>query len=204
MVENILLESLKNLVKRKPLFHSEADFQFNLAWEIQLQFPEVKCILEKPVESYSVDLILKIKEDFYPIELKYKTRKLSIEFDGQIYNLKHQAANDISRFDVIKDIVKIEELILIKGIFKLGYVIFLTNDYLFWNETTYESYDKKFHLYENSIIKDTLRWSEKTSIGTNKGREELNPINSYKCIWNPYSDLEIANSKFRLLLFEIK
>jgi len=46
------------------------------------------------------------------IELKYKTRALSLEINGEWFRLKDQAAQDIARYDFIKDLHRLEELCL--------------------------------------------------------------------------------------------
>ena len=44
-------EVLSELASHRPVFHSEADFQFALAWQWQQQAPEAKIRLEYPLPS---------------------------------------------------------------------------------------------------------------------------------------------------------
>lgn len=40
---------MKSLSEKRPIFHSEADFQFALAWEIQKEYPKANVRLEYPI-----------------------------------------------------------------------------------------------------------------------------------------------------------
>lgn len=45
------LDSLLNqLALKRPIFHSEADFQHTLAWEVHLSHPAAEVRLERPVK----------------------------------------------------------------------------------------------------------------------------------------------------------
>lgn len=46
---------LKELAKKRPVFHSEADFQHALAWEIQITYPDANIRLEKPFQFDKLD-----------------------------------------------------------------------------------------------------------------------------------------------------
>ena len=41
-----LFQQMETLKHRRPIFHSEADFQFALAWEIQSAYPRAQVRLE--------------------------------------------------------------------------------------------------------------------------------------------------------------
>ena len=86
-----LLHVLKSLCRKRSVFHSEADFQFALAWEIQLLIPTAEIRLEYPPEGEPnkyIDILVRNEGSVFPIELKYKTRKLSVFVDSEQYNLK--------------------------------------------------------------------------------------------------------------------
>lgn len=55
---------LEKLSKERPIFHSEKDFQFSLAWKIKSLYPEVAVRLEKPMcrdtdKNEHIDIFLK-------------------------------------------------------------------------------------------------------------------------------------------------
>src|SRR5579863_7305468 len=109
----ILVESVINeLRKSRPIFHSEADFQHALAWEIHSHFPSALVRLEihpgriGPREY--LDIWVQHENITYAIELKYKTRKLDAIYNGEEFRLLNQGAQDIGRYDFIKDITRLE------------------------------------------------------------------------------------------------
>jgi len=83
-----LVSLLESLSAKRPLFHSEADFQHALAWEIHLQFPDAKIRLEYRPAGVSVKMYVDLwvvlaDETVWAIELKYKTRGLDIDLNGE-------------------------------------------------------------------------------------------------------------------------
>jgi hypothetical protein len=51
---------LSLLAERRPVFHSERDFQHALAWQIQLAYPEAQIRLEpRPRRSIHLDLLVR-------------------------------------------------------------------------------------------------------------------------------------------------
>ena len=94
---------LLELKKKRQIFHSEADFQFALAWEIQRCYPDAKVRLEYcPAEidpSMHIDILVIMDELWYPIELKYKSLKCTKLVEDEIYKLKNHGAQDLGRYD---------------------------------------------------------------------------------------------------------
>ena len=84
-------ELLSHLALSRPLFHSEADFQHALAWELHNRIHHAKLRLEFPVRELErqrfLDILLRIEEQEVAIELKYKTRKLAVESRGESFIL---------------------------------------------------------------------------------------------------------------------
>ena len=110
-----LLGIIDRLSSLRPIFNMEADFQFALGWEIQKKFPDWSVRFEhKPTNLKGrifVDLWIKGDQTF-AIELKYKTRRLDVNVKGESFNLLDQSAQDIGRYDFLKDIVKKNKLFL--------------------------------------------------------------------------------------------
>ena len=73
---------LASLAKRRPIFHSEADFQHALAWEIQKQCPSANVRLEKRVSvdktRLHLDLIVQSSSDEFVLELNTKRGPLRL------------------------------------------------------------------------------------------------------------------------------
>lgn len=202
-----ILGILNGLAKKRPVFHNEADFQFALAWEIQKTYSKCEIRLEYKVPSFEnryTDIWIK-DENSIAIELKYKPKPVSIEFDNEFFKLKEHGAQDLGRYDFLKDVQRIEEIIL-KYPNVTGYAIILTNDHLYWDLPVKEnSVDSDFKIHEGKIIHGSLSWSSLAGNGTTKNRTDSIIINGdYESNWSDYSIFDIpAFGKFRILCFEI-
>jgi len=203
-----LNEMLVNLSQKRPVFHSEADFQHALAWEIHNCFSDCAMRLEfKPPHIKSriyADVWISNSSSIAAIELKYKTRRLSVKVANETFDLLNQSAQDIGRYDFIKDIQRLEQITSGKKDIK-GYAILLTNDSSYWSEPRGMTVDANFRINEGRTLSGELCWGDKASDGTMRGREK--PIllkGVYNVIWNDYSELTGSTyNKFRYLLIEI-
>jgi len=201
---------LKQLLEIRPIFHSEADFQYALAWEIQKHHPKAQIRLEINLPVFDkkeyIDIWANIDDKVYIIELKYKTKKINLEYNKEKFYLLNQGAQDVGRYDFIKDITRLERFISKHNNY-IGYAIMLTNDDLYWrNPVRLNTVDANFRIHENRKIKGKLRWSDGASVGTKKGRENNLIIkDSYLMKWSDYSALkESGPNYFKFLLSEIK
>ncbi len=106
------VEIMQALARRRAVFHSEADFQHAFAWEIHRSAPECDIRLELPVRTTSIaihlDLLTRSQSGQMAIELKYKTRSLTTDLNGEDFNLMSHAAQDLGRYDFFKDLHRIE------------------------------------------------------------------------------------------------
>lgn len=202
----ITLEVIKNLVQEclneRRIFHSEADFQHSLAWKIHEKWgKEFKIRLESVIESKHIDIILVDPfNNKIGIELKYKTKKFSEEINGEQYSLKTHSAPDIGRYDVIKDIERLEELMGEEKI-KLGFVIFLTNDMSYLNRCKGNAC--KFSLEEGRELTGELNWGKNTGMGTKKNREKILKLkDNYKINWIDGSDI-LGKITFKYFILEV-
>lgn len=202
---------LKTLSSKYYIFHSEADFQFALAWEIKLHYPDALVRLEvspKENPNMHIDILVTFNNNVYPIELKYKTANYSCVYKDEFYNLKNHSAQDLGRYDYLYDVKRIEILKSTFSNFKEGYAIFLTNDPSYWldpmknNETICDL----FRIHNGNIIHGERSWIGNPSEGTTKGR--LEPIklnNTYKIIWDNFSSLDKSGKNiFKSLTLIIK
>jgi hypothetical protein len=201
---------LNDLSSIRPVFHSEADFQHALAWEIQKRCPKAQIRLEINLPGFDkkeyIDIWIKIGNKVYIIELKYKTKKIDLEYNKEKFYLLNQGAQDVGRYDFIKDITRLERFIS-KHKNYTGYAIMLTNDNLYWRDPVrLNTVDANFRIHENRKIKGKLEWDDRASAGTKRGRESNLIIkDSYLVKWSDYSILkESGPNYFRSLLFEIK
>lgn len=200
-------EALERLAIKRPLFHSEADFQHALAWKIHQQLPDHSIRLElKPPhinDRFYIDLWVANKENAIAIELKYKTRGLSLEHEDERFDLLNQSAQDCGRYDFCKDIERLE-VVVSKKPNMIGYAIFLTNDSAYWKETKKDQpADSDFRIHEGRKLSGNLEWGSQASEGTKRGRN--NPISikgTYDLTWKNFSETNLKSpyGKFRYLL----
>ncbi len=200
---------LNSLAERRPFFHSEADFQYAFAWEINLARPKVDIRLEYPESTennrYHIDVRIENKDEIIAVELKYKT--LSDPIGKEQYKLKSHGAQDQGRYDFIKDIQRLEHVVHAaeNGKEFTGYAILLTNDSNYWkgNDISKNTADAAFKIYPGRILNGHLNWTENTSAGTKKNREkEIELKGSYKVEWKDYKSQE-DNYGFRYLAIKV-
>lgn len=208
-IQKVLVE----LAKTNPLFCSELEFQFYLAWKIkELYADEYKICIEYPMKSFegknrNIDLLLIDSNNAYiPIELKYKPRKFSQTIKGFEYNLKEQGANDLARYGHLKDISRIEYFKKAEKSFKCGYVITITNYERLWQGITNpKQTDYEFSLKDNSLIQKGIKnWAENTSEYNKKSCPPVILENNYRLKWFDYCNFDKPNGLFRVLITEVK
>jgi hypothetical protein len=187
-----LYKPLNQIKEKRKLFHSEADFQFALAWEIQLCYPDIDVRMEyrpKEAPNMHIDIFIHTENGSIPIELKYKTLKTDIVVEGESFFLKDHGAQDIGKYDCLTDLSRIEWLSHNLPDFIKGYTLWLTNDPSYWtrlkrSNTIYEA----FSIHEGAIKQGEMAWAAHAGEGTTKNR--TNPIqfyNSYVITGDTYS-----------------
>ncbi len=199
---------LADVAKGRPLFHSEADFQHAVAWELHRRFPHASVRLERPVSTggkvMHLDVLVQEGAAMIAIELKYKTRKFSAELSGETYNLRNQAAHDVGRYDFIKDIHRLEEITHSKP-GAIGYAVLLTNDSAYWKATsTTTTVDAAFRLHQGRVLEGTFAWGNGASAGTMKAREAaIDLLGRYSLEWRDFLPLPGKGWGFRYLAVAI-
>lgn len=238
---NFFEKSIIELQNSRPIFHSEDDLKLALAFNIKENNPEFEIRLERPVPLEMIDrngqkIIVRAPIDIvvidgnggvYPIELKYKTKKVNIVFKGENYVLAGQGAQDVGRYSFRKDIFRIESYKTKYLDFKCGYVLILTNDNEYYerNVSEKDNFDKHFSFHDNAILNNLdLGWNynkiDKTkyklsenNVWLNSNSKEhwsckkdyfykLNLLNEYKITWEKFSNFE--NTTFKYCLLKIR
>lgn len=205
MIDN----AIDNLRTKRKAFHSEADLQFAIGWEIKKLITNSKIRFEQPFQDQSIDLVYRFNKDKIAVELKYKTSKLTVSDDDEDYNLKEHAALDIGRFDVLKDVSRVESFIQ-SGFATKGFVLFITNCSSYWLNRTYsgshKAHDKEFRLTQDREITGSLKWPSEAK-ETTYGKKRINGLTikgTYKVNWVDYSIFpNEKNGIFKFVLFEV-
>lgn len=195
---------LERLAQVRPVFHSEADMQHAFAWTLREGRPQLDIRLEVPVEVEGrriyVDLMVRDQDRWTAFEFKYLTAALDVERSGERFELRDQAAQDIQRYDVIKDIRRLEMLASQHGFD--GHAVVLTNDPSYWAPPTRPTtIDKDFRLTQDRVVEGELAWAPHAGAGTTKSRDRaLRLTGKYPINWHPYSLIsEQRRGEFRSL-----
>jgi hypothetical protein len=221
-----LKEILEELSKERPIFESEDDFKFSLAWKIKEEYEDenkdknIDIRLEKNFiienengeeENYRIDIF--IRKWKIGIELKYYTAECDYESDDERIKLKNQFAYDHKCYDAWKDIQRLETFIK-KRFIKKGFAIWLTNVSLLTKPCEDIKNDEsgyyKFRIFNGRKNDPVMEWSGDLSEGTTKGRKESIELDEeYEVHWNVYSDVSKnkkckKNGIFKYALIEVR
>lgn len=202
-------QALRRLSSSRPVFHSEADFQHALAWELHRLHPDLQIRLDLPIRvagtEMHVDIWASDGNGFVAVELKYKTIGLSTTVGQESYSLKNHAAQDLGRYEFVKDISRLEQVVAFHpGC--TGFAILLTNDSGYWNRAgSADSVDAAFRLHDGRVLSGEAAWDKRASTGTTTHREApITLVGRYELGWQPYSRVAAPrNAEFRSLSVSI-
>jgi hypothetical protein len=195
---------LPALAQRRPIFHSEADFQLALAWEIQSTRPDASIRLEQRVfdsPRINLDILVVLDGLRLALELKYLRAATDVTVDGERFALV-VGAPDVDRYDTIKDIVRLERLVD-QQLVDAGAVVVLSNSSGFWRPSATgrsTGYDA-FRIHDGATLTGTLEWGPTAGAGTRKGREGAHLLAGiYRPSWRPFSTVGARSAaEFRTL-----
>ncbi|MFO7961540.1 MAG: hypothetical protein R6U94_11395 [Nitriliruptoraceae bacterium] len=185
--------TLRRLAPRRPVFHAEADLQHELAWQIRLDDPQTQVRLERrpePLVREAADLWV-VQEDgsSHVVEVKYLVRRADVTVAGERFVLTDQSAHDTRRYDVLRDLARIERWTA-AGLAAHGTVVVLTNVPAFWKPWNGRSNDAAFRIHEGRRINGTLAWDAAAALGSIAGREApIQLTGTYDLRWRDYAEL---------------
>ena len=193
-----LASVLASLATRRPVFHSEADFQLALAREIEAADPDMFVYLEtRPAEGVHLDMACESHGRYTAIELKYLTRPWSDIVEGQSFHLKVGAV-DYGRYDVVKDIARIEGFVGSRD-GSNGAVVVLTNDPSYWRSPGRSTaIDSAFRIHEGAVLEGLREWG-RTPAGK-KRRAAIKLDHSYEMRWSEFSEFEGQGRLWQLVV----
>lgn len=210
-----ITDILSQVGTSRPVFHSEADFQHELALRMSLCGFRVR--LEVPFSIQVNGVMVAAQLDmlvFGPeqrrtaIELKYVTAKKAVEHAGETFTLKQNWGTNLSRFDCWADFQRVGGLVAAQHADK-GFAIFLTNVADAWNVDVGETVNlgRQFSVHQdrNVTANTMLDWVGNPPTDT-VGRKRMPPYSPVtvpqqtSCCWRDFSDLQGSNGRFRFLL----
>jgi hypothetical protein len=186
--------AMGRLARRRPLFHSEADFQLALAWELQHADSAAQLRLEQRVMAnppIALDILMRVNGRRYAFELKYLKRALEIVIDDEPFKLA-TGAPDVEHYDILNDVTRLERL-TDSGVCDAGCALVLTNVDDFWKPRAtgarVTGFDE-FRLFDGRELQGELTWGASAGPGTRRGREAAIVLRgTYTTHWRPYSHL---------------
>lgn len=199
-------ELLSQLARQRPIFHSEADFQHALAWELHRRLPDARVRLEMPMEQLDgqryLDIYLRQGDRILAIELKYKTQRLSVTSRGERFDLKNQSAQNFGRRDFVKDVWRLEQFVDERQ-GGTGCAILLTNDSRYWKRPDRLTMDHEFRLHAGPLS-GSLRWRGVSADIKKKGDDAIELRSSYRLQWSDFSQPSTASyGRFRFLIVKV-
>ena len=202
---NDVVGYLQGLARKRPVFHSEADFQHALAWHIHEAMPDSDVRLEfKPFPCEKLYLDICLPDVGVAIELKYKTRKAELPHDNEVFSLRDQAAQDCGRYDFIQDVGRLERVVVDSAApAKVGIAVFLTNDPLYWECPRFLKSrgkmpnDCNFRIHEGRKLCGELVWHPPYAGWKPNNREEpISLTGVYDLTWSDYTSFGDGRSDF--------
>lgn len=188
---------LDELATHRPIFHSEADFQHALAWQIQTAHPTARLRLEtRPERGIHLDVHVTVNGHRDALELKYLADRIDTIVDGERFDVPRRGAHDIGRYDVARDLWRVETMVR-DGFADTGWVIVLSTDRGYWTPgTKADPIDAAFRIHDGRTLTGELAWDVRAGAGTTRGRTAPVPLaGSYECRWQPYATVPQGDGK---------
>ena len=202
---------LDGLAVGRPLFHSEADFQFALAWHLREKTGLDLRLEFKPFPKERIYLDIWLPSIDLAIELKYLTSELDVCAGNEFFGLREQP-QDLGRYDFLKDVARLERVVAELPQASGGIALLLTNDPLYWDPSRRRANtdDAEFRIHEGRHLPKKMDWPDEKR--AKKGKERESPIfltGSYEPNWRDYGRriagaAKTKNDQFRYLAVEVR
>ncbi|MDQ2956027.1 MAG: hypothetical protein M3Y42_03560 [Actinomycetota bacterium] len=194
-----LAEVMQRLAADRPIFHSEADFQFAFAWTLKQMASDAAVRLEVPHGARErLDLLCSRGSTSTVIEFKYFTAAWAGPDPRTLepYRLKSHAADDLLRLHYVHDLTRLERYVRDAATATTGIALVLSNHSTLWSLPQQRELPRyhQFRIHEGRQLSGKLIW------GT--GDYPLNDrtlTGSYEARWKPYSQLPGRRGEFRWL-----
>lgn len=200
---DVISQAMSALSRKRPVFHSEADFQHALAWELQTAYPHAELRLEKRVAtkpSVELDLLMTVDGQALGVELKYPRRRMVAEVGGEVFTLA-TGADDHGRYYALEDLARLERLVDL-GVVASGAFLLLTNVPNLWSPPSSRRpvlYDE-FRMHDGRVLSGTMRWGDWGAAGGRpSGSGAVTVRGTYELAWTDYSYLDSGQLRYLLI-----
>ena len=210
---------MRALAARRPVFHSEADFQHELAMEFSRAGFDLR--LEVPFSvnlnghqvAVELDLLLidRQTKQKAAVEIKYVKSAASIVHNGENFDLKHTWGTNLSRFDCLADFQRVGRL-KAAGAVDFGFSIFLSNASEAWDRDAGNDriMARQFSIHDGRPLAAgaVFDWEPAQPGRGSVSVKRLPPYTPISvpcvatCTWVDYSYFQQKNGRFRYLLLE--
>lgn len=210
LIKMVRLDVCKFLQNNEELLFNERDFQMHLATWLRKSdnaYDDVDVeyyVPNKELDNYiweselRLDIVVKKNDEYCPVELKYKTKKVErkiTRFDEMLSDdvvvMKNQGAQDLGMYDFWKDVRRVE---LVRNRFarvKGGLAVFLTNDEAYTKAGRPTSNNNMLTM-ENGLHPRQKHWL-KPETTCARTHPDFEVENEYSIEWH---NMEIDNVKF--------
>ena len=159
-----LISVMDELTRRRPVFHSEADFQHAFGQVVHDLDPSMQVRLEvRQEDAEYLDLLCFTSQARTAIEFKYATRAWqgSDGITDELFRLRGHAAMDLARLGFVSDIARLERFCAVRPDTN-GLAVMLTNDPSLWAlpRSPRRTRDYAFRIHEGVTLAGELLWAE--------------------------------------------
>lgn len=227
------------LENREELFFNERDLQMHLAlylidkhrdeWDVDVEYyvpskqfdkdyPWKKSRNPKEPQEMRIDIVVsdKEKQEYVPIEIKYKTKKIDSksiknfdrlgECEEELDLLKDQSARDLGMYNYWKDIRRVELVCKKYEKVKNGFALFLTNDIKYTDKPSKEDCNYyNFSIHQNKHLnKEEIKWKSDDSKIAKSPSYPAFKVDGEYCLGWDYSKCKLQGEQFYYCLIDIK
>lgn len=206
-MKSILNNILSDFGHNNRIFHSEAELQFCIAWELKNRNRDIDVWFEYPAEQIKnehkripqIDLVIQNNNLLFPIEIKYAKGNLSYKN----INLSNKPLDEC--FDVAKDIKRLEDFSEKYDNFDKGYVIVVSNNFSWFKDHRPSSkvftYDSYLLDHDSNILTGMIKYKIDDN---HKSQQIIELKGKYDTKWQEYCSLgNNINEIFKYLIIEI-
>ena len=193
---------LTRLAEVRPIFHSEADFQFAFAWVAAQMYQGLQVRLEaRQPNGRELDLLV-ADESFknrIAIEFKHLTTAWDGSVNGERFRHGKPLAPNLGRRGIVRDIERVEGFVK-DGLATAGAVVVISNNDVYWKAPGRRYCSSiNYRIHDGAVLSGTLSWHPKNPAWTG---HHSTLVGSYTAAWSPYSDPAGGPGPFQTLVFE--